>query len=558
MTSMKKQRLGIPAAAACAVGLWAGTALAAPQAPTAAELMDWAQAQLAEHFPGTLPDVQGEGFVFRGPYSSGNFIGVADGTAYVLGPVTGGQLLPVGTLADLACTVKPASCQPSDALTLARAYVAKVDAAQAGEITAPAMLPLMDPCYLHEGRTREYELNIDQLNNDASARSFLNRKRGSMRRNVELLDERFLVNPDGSSRREIDVRYELVYADGLAVPQTETFVQGSTAGIRMADGSACAAPQVSQELRVLGNRRIVAASVTSLNLILDRFKLSDGTPLASNARLYRNEIRFNISDPNGVATYATISGPGIVGSAYKMVSPRLLRSAPEFAGKYGNFLDWKDSDPFMACRIGPTNNNYADAEQADCVTHGAGSRNWRSNAATAADADAQFAGFGFRAGGVYTVKVYNDDGWKTVNGQRGKTPIATYTTTLNRLPASAAALDAGSSSAFGSGTVNAESLADGSVRLQATETRKAMIDGQELPLAGIYFFAQGWTAMSTSSNFYPGSRMDFSMSPAVGDSAVTLTVPPRPAAMMAITYRENGMFWDDLRGHSVRRIRTFE
>lgn len=554
---MKKKRFGMHMAA-CAAGLLAGTAQAAPQAPTATELMDWAQAQLAEYFPGQLPSQAGEGFVFRGPYSSGNFIGVADGTVYVLGPVTGGQLLPVGTLAGLACTVKPASCEPSDALALAQAYVARVDAAQAAEITGPAMLPLMDPCYLHEGRTREYELNIDQLSNDASTLSFLNRKRGSTRRNVEVLDERFLVNSDGSSRREIDARYELVYADGMVVPQKETFVQGSTAGMRMADGSACAAPQVSQELRVLGNRRIVDASVRSLNLILDRFKLSDGTPLATNARLYRNEIRFEIKDPAGVATYATISGPGIVGSAYKMVSPRLLRSAPEFAGKYGNFVDWKDSDPFMACRIGPTNNNYADAEQADCVTHGAGSRNWRSNAATAAEADAQFAGFGFRAGGVYTVKVYNDDGWKTVNGQQGKTPIASYTTTLNRLPASAAALDAGGGSAFGQGTVKVESLADGSLRLEATETRKTKIDGEERPFTGYYFFAQGWTAGSTSTNLYPASRMDFSIAPAVGESAVTLMVPPRPAAMGGITYRENGMIWDDLRGHSVRRIRTFE
>ena len=41
---------------------------------------------------------------------------------------------------------------------------------------------------------------------------------------------------------------------------------------------------------------------------------------------------------------------------------------------------------------------------------------------------------GWTAGGSYTFAVYNDDGWKTINGQAGRTPIATYTTTLKRLP----------------------------------------------------------------------------------------------------------------------------
>ncbi len=552
---MMKKRV-VVRAVVCAVGMLMGSAFAAPQAPTAVELMDWAQAQLAEFFPGRLPDQVGDGFVFRGPYATGNFMGVAGGTVYVLGPATGGQLLPVGTLASLACSVKPASCQPSDAQALAQAYLAKVDAAHVSDVTGAMLVPLADACYLHSGRTRAYEMNL--LDNDEATRTGTNLKRGSSRRALQVLAERYLINPDGSARREIDVKYDLVYSDGTVVPQNETLIQGSSAGSRMADGSVCTTPQVSQDLRVLGNRRVVETSVTSLNMTLDRYKLSDGTPLTTNARLYRNEIRFNIVDHANVATYATISGPGIVGSAYKLISPRLLRAAPEFAGKYGSFVDWKDSDAFMACRIGPTNNNYADAEQADCVTHGAGSRSWRSNTTVAADADTQFASFGFRAGGVYTIKVYNDDGWKTVNGQQGKTPIATYTTTLNRLPASAVALDAGGNSAFGNSTVMVSNLADGGKRLQATEIRKAKIDGKELPFTGIYFFAQGRTALSTNTNFYPGSRMDVSTSPAMGGSAVTLEVPPRPAAMTGLTYYEYGTSWNDLNGYSVRRIVSFE
>src|SRR5690606_5967088 len=114
--------------------------------------------------------------------------------------------------------------------------------------------------------------------------------------------------------------------------------------------------------------------------------------------------------------------------------------------------------------------------------------------------DASFAGYGFEVNGVYTIKVYNDDGWKTVNGQAGKTPIATYTTKLNRLPASAVALAAGAASAYGDATLSmtpvqiaalARNKASGS--LKADETVKAKVDGQTLPFVYLYFFEQGKT-----------------------------------------------------------------
>lgn len=538
---------------------WA--AAAAPQAPTATELMDWAQVQLSTYFPGVRPDVTGEGFVFRGPYSTGHFMGVAGSTVYVLGPATGGQLLSVGTLEDLACAVKPASCQPSDAVALVNAYLAKVDAAHAADITSSAPVqPLIDACYLNSGLTRAAELA--RLDDDPSARAFINRKRGSMRRNAEVLAERHMINPDGSARREIDVRYELVYADGVVQSTTERFIQGSSAGTRTAVG-ACAAPQVSQELRSLGNQRIVGTSVTGISFLIDRYKLADGTPL-NPARLYRSEIRFNIVDPGGHATYATVSGPGIVGSAYKMISPRLLRSAPEFTGKVGNFVDWNDAETFKACR-NPTDSNYADASIADCTTNGAVSNVWRATNANPATMDAAFATYGFQAGGEYTIKIYNDDGWKTVNGQANKTPLATYTARLNRLPAHAAELAAMGTSAYPS--VNLSKTPDqlatvarsrtGS-SLIATEVAKAKENGASLPWMSLYYFAQGTTLASTVSNFYPASRFNPGTTPAVGASSTTLDIPAPPAAMVRPTYSELGMVWDDLSGFSVRHITTFE
>ena len=142
--------------------------------------------------------------------------------------------MPVGTLTSLACSVKPASCQPSDAQALAQAYLAKVDAAHVSDVTGAMLAPLADACYLHSGRTRAYEMNL--LDNDEATRTSTNRRRGSSRRDLQVLAERFLINPDGSARREIDVKYDLVYADGMVVPQNETLIQGSSAGSRMADG----------------------------------------------------------------------------------------------------------------------------------------------------------------------------------------------------------------------------------------------------------------------------------------------------------------------------------
>ncbi len=61
-----------------------------------------------------------------------------------------------------------------------------------------------------------------------------------------------------------------------------------------------------------------------------------------------------------------------------------------------------------------------------------------STSGNTTDQAAQFDGFLSPAivAGTYTFKIYNDDGWKTIDGQVGKTPIATYTAQLESLPIS--------------------------------------------------------------------------------------------------------------------------
>ncbi len=546
----------------CAAALLPLGANAAPQAPTATELMDWAQARLSSFFPGRVADVRGEGFVYRGPYSSGNYLGVSGNAVYAMGPATGGQLLALGTLQDLACVVKPASCGPSDAPALVNDFLARLAAVYAAQPSGAAIAPLMDGCYLDEGRNRAYRMT--QLDTDSATRASFERVRDATRRNPEVLAERFAINPDGSDRREIDIRYEVAYADGTRDVAQETLIQGSSAGTRTPLGE-CSAPQVSQQLRMLGNQRVVGTSVTALSMLLDRYRLADGAPQASAARLYRNEVRFNVTDPGNVATYATISGPGIVGSAYKLISPRLLRSAPEFAGKIGNYVDWDDAESFKACR-NASDNNYADATLADCTANGATSNNWRAQDTDPARVDTRFAGYGFTAGGEYTVKVYADDGWRAVNGQAAHAPIATYTTRLARLPVSAAALAAGATTErFGMvrlAQTPAELAAFMRARaggtLQFTETAKARAGGNALPWSGVYFYSQGRTAASSGSNFYPASRHTVATSPLAGASSTTLAVSPGPAAMTQATYGELGGVWNDVGGVTVRHLLTFE
>lgn len=90
-----------------------------PQAtalPGADALMDWAQQVYPDFFPGAPATVSLPPYLYRHYERSGNYLGVADGRVYVLGTVSGGQLLDVGSLADFAPLVatdyrvaKPAS-----------------------------------------------------------------------------------------------------------------------------------------------------------------------------------------------------------------------------------------------------------------------------------------------------------------------------------------------------------------------------------------------------------------------------------------------------------------
>jgi hypothetical protein len=77
---------------------------------TNAELFAFAQATFPSLFPGTPQSFQvpfeGQTYDVRA-YSNGNYLGIANGTVYGLGPFTGGALQPFGAVQSYACDAVP-------------------------------------------------------------------------------------------------------------------------------------------------------------------------------------------------------------------------------------------------------------------------------------------------------------------------------------------------------------------------------------------------------------------------------------------------------------------
>lgn len=73
-------------------------------------LLDWAEAALPQLFPGSASTQQIANFTFRYYPQSQNYLGVSNGSVYVLGPATRQDLLMVGSLSDLWCKASGTNC----------------------------------------------------------------------------------------------------------------------------------------------------------------------------------------------------------------------------------------------------------------------------------------------------------------------------------------------------------------------------------------------------------------------------------------------------------------
>lgn len=459
----------------------------------------------------------------------------------------------------------PAPAPPST-LSLATTFLASADALWATAVPAAATrLSLTDDCYLDNGRTKAFNLtDLTAAQQQVAARDSY--RIGERRSNIQVLAERDVTNSDGSTRREVDVQFDITHADGSVVRSVrETLISGSSFGT-----VGCATPQNSSALRFLGNQQVVRIEVRARNIRQENYSLA-GAPLVPLVT-YRNDVQMFVRDPMGNSTYIIVSGPGPSGAggqpfSLKLISPHLLRDAPELAGKNGNFLNWEDNETFRFCRItGPT---VPVKEVADCVGQGATGNNWGWNTATPdAAADAGFAAQGWTVGGSYTFAVYNDDGWKTINGHAGRTPIATYTTTLKRLPYTFVEM-AGSGPAtdnFPRFTApTPASIASNLVSATPTPMNvtwsapPAFATASGFRLFSIYEFFQGAKSTNPMGVFYPAYRVNLDSYPgSTAVAAMGLVVTPKLPEMTAKSYAEFGLVYLDWNASLIISIITFK
>ncbi len=424
-----------------------------------------------------------------------------------------------------------------------------------------------DDCYLGDGYTKPVLIALFEADPNTGVAADKYRK-GAKSTNIEVLADRKSTNPNGSHRRELDLKYQINYADGTVRPDARaTLISGSSAGSVMVPGvpaTTCTTPQTGGHWRFFGNRRIVDVQIRTLNERAENHFLQTG---ALREVTYTTAVQLRIVDASDFAKYVVITGPALPPSGVKMLSVRLLRSDPLLAGKTGNYVDFLDTDAFRFCRetgSAATVPNIA-ADKADCVKFG-GSRVTLGGIglADAALADATFDALGFVAGGTYQVAVYNDEGWKTINGHAGMTPKAVYTQSLLALPYSAVTLagtgvDDDLFPRFTSMSMTDAQIAE-AYRTKAAFTidfsftaLAAMPDGSAFGWGDVASYEEG--NASAGPNFWPLSRQYWPTYPDTGATAVDDFVSPAPGSLLLTpTYGSLGI---ELTNRNGRRVWSY-
>lgn len=415
-------------------------------------------------------------------------------------------------------------------------------------------LSLTDSCWATNGRTRANYI----ADYDANLATYQKRDAvlvGRKVQNIQVLAVRNSTNPDGSARREIDIQWDVVYTDGSLVRgEINALISGSSAGTPR-----CTTPQTGSSLRALGNQQVVGVAARANNQREERYALSGGAPLSPQVR-YRREVEWQIVDPMGNATYAIVTGPGPTNTtggvtypfSMKFLSTRLLKSAPELQGKAQNFLNWLDDDSYRNCFL--SSGAVPAAALVDCSANGGSATAWGIGFTSTPDAaaDKSFADQGWVAGAVYRFDVYNDDGWKGLNGHAGKTPIATYYDTLDRLPYTFVQM------ADRYPVINLVGITPAQLATSVTSPNPTPIpsmtwtkpatqpDGRVLTLNQMWEFHQGPKQGNTGSNFNPAYRtLNRVYVGTTTTSTTNFPVTPPVAGQNGKTYTEFMLFYSE-------------
>ncbi|MFO1245950.1 MAG: hypothetical protein U1E71_12320 [Ramlibacter sp.] len=132
-------------------------AAAAPQAavawtPTGETVMEWAEATYPQHFPAGPWNRFWSGFTYRQYPQTGNILAYSGQGVYVLGPVSGGQALLVGTLSSFSCQINPTGCSGAFSLApVAAAPASSVPAQSVMDVTAVLRSPARVDATLYLG-----------------------------------------------------------------------------------------------------------------------------------------------------------------------------------------------------------------------------------------------------------------------------------------------------------------------------------------------------------------------------------------------------------------------
>lgn len=438
--------------------------------------------------------------------------------------------------------------------------------AAAAPSSGAARMSLTDACYRNDGRTRAYL--VSEADNDLNAfRSQYSYRIGEKISNLQVLGQR-TVSTAGATRQELDVQYDITFADGsFLAANIGTVVSGNTIGT-----PGCSTGQSTSDWRFFGNQQLVQATARSRNIRDERYLISNGG-VASPAVNLTRDVQWVVTDPMANATYVVVSGPGpaaTVGGvatsfSLKMISPRLLRSAPELANANGNFLNWMDDDGFRYCRI--AGSGVALAALADCVGQGARDNTMGITTSTPnATADASFDNLGFVAGGLYTFAVYNDDGWKTVNGHVGRTPIAVYTDVLDDLSNRFVEMSppGAASDNFPHLGFGGMSMAQVRSNLQSATPAPMAVSWTPIPAVNpyrvfeVWEFFQGPKLGSTTGGLFPGYRVLNDTYPGSNVTSVpALPVSPKLSTMSSKTYAEFLLLYSDRKARQIQSKVSF-
>jgi hypothetical protein len=520
--------------------------------------------------------------------TTGTVTGTVNGT--VVGTVNGNVS---GTVAGTTTGTVTGVVQGSATGTVTAAPVSQLGAQQAAvgflqafdahhasfKNTGATYYAFDDGCALSNGYSKASSIATFDAEPNKQGRFGL--RAGSTRANtaVTVLAERTATNPDNTQRREIDIQYSITYTDGSRdQTATSTIISGSSAGSTNPDGSACVTSENKPQWRFYGNQKKIDFDMVAYNELNNRFLLSNGADMTP-AETFNNYIQIALRDPANVATYYTIDGPGIrsfsTGQTLTIIgiSPRVLRSAPEFAGKVGNAVDWRDIDSFRFCRVSPTNGSFANAPAADCPTNGASSSSFGSfDNSVAATADSNFNTYTFAIGQLYTLRVYNDDGWKTPGGYLSRTPIITMTHTLAAVPYSAAALQSGGLFADPQVTVTSVVGTDTAAAkvAQVLRTKSAFTaqtawlppsgnfpDGSVPGLSGLSLFVQGPTSAAVAPATWPRSRNFIPYYPNIGSTTLNINQSALNPAMSTVNYGQLEWVYSSRNGNIVSLLASF-